>query len=281
MVGDVDLVMTDHPGWIPAGRGGGRLRVLVSADGGRWLVQAGGPTGFTARELVPTKVEPAHDVFRLPPDALTQFPQLAQRLAGLGAVARFRAGTLWDALGAAAVRQMLRVPHATRLYHAFCRAHGEKLRLPTGDAYWLFPTPNVVLDLPAAQFAAVGLGSKRGMLRQIATSYLRYGHLWQDLPPPRLVDELVRIRRVGRWTAQAAVADLTNDWTWYPAGHLTLRTCANRAAPDYSWPTDERAFANLWRTLAGPNLGLVTVLTLAFGNRHADQTASTGHEAHS
>jgi DNA-3-methyladenine glycosylase II len=266
---DVDFVMTDHPAWIPAGRGGGKVRVLVTF-GGRWLVQTGGPIGFTLRELESAAFKPFYNVFSLPPDALSEMPQLATSLAGLGAVARFRAGNLWDAVGTAAIRQVLREAHGAKLYRQFCQAHGERLGLPTGDDYWLFPTPEAVLDLTPDQFAAVGLASKRQVLRDAANSYLRDGREWQSLSPLQLVEQLRRIPRVGQWTAHAAVADWSNDWTLYPPGDLTLRTWARRAAPDYPWPTDERAFANFWRVLTRTDLGVITILTLAWGNRHAD-----------
>ncbi|MDQ7904663.1 hypothetical protein RB614_09030 [Phytohabitans sp. ZYX-F-186] len=248
---DIDFVMTDHPAWIPARDGRGKVRVLVTFEG-RWLLRTG-PTGFTLRELAPAAFEPAYTVFRLPPHVLNELPQLAASLAGLGAVARFRTGNLWDALGAAAIAQMHRPPHAARLYRQFCYAHGERLRLPGGN-YWLFPTPEAVLDLTPDQFTAVGLAAKRGLLRDAANSYLRDGRHWQTLPPPRLAEQLGRIPRVGQWTAHAAVADWSNDWALYPAGDLTLRTWARRAAPDYPWPTDERAFANCWRMLTRTHL---------------------------
>ncbi|GFJ77503.1 hypothetical protein [Phytohabitans houttuyneae] len=231
----VDFVMTDHPAWIPAGNGRGKLRVLV-AFGRRWLIRTGGPTGFTLHELAPAASKPIHDVFHLPPGALAELPQLAGSLAGLGTVARFRAGNLWDALATAAVRQMLRGVHATNVYRQFCHAHGERIQLPTGEHYWLFPTPEAVLDLTPDQFADVGLASKRAALRDAANGYLRDGHGWQSLPPLRMIEQLRRIPRVGRWTAHAAAADWSNEWALYAAGDLNLRTWARRAAPAYPWP---------------------------------------------
>jgi DNA-3-methyladenine glycosylase II len=249
--------------------------VLV-AFGGRWLVQTGGPTPFTLRELERGAFKPFHAVFSLPPDALKELPQLADSLADLGNVARFGAGNLWQAVGTAAIRRMLRPAHGAKLYRRFCQAHGERLTLPTGDDYWLFPTPEAVLDVSPDQFAALGLASKRGVLRDAANSYLRNWRQWQSLSPPRLVEQLCRVPGVGRWTAHAAVADWSNDWALYPAGDVTLRSWARRAAPDYPWPDEERAFANFWRVLTRSDLGVITVLTLAWGNRHADTTQTPG-----
>jgi len=266
---DIDLVMTEHPAWIPAGAGQGKLRVFAAVDEGRWLVRANG-SSFTLHELAPAAFKPFFDVFRLPPDALEEMPQLANALTGLGAVARFRAGNLWDALGTAAIRQMHRATHGATLYRRFCQAYGERVELPTGEAYWLFPTPETVLNLAPEQFEAVSLASKRGVLRDAAMAYRRHSREWERLSPPRLVEQLRRIPRVGQWTAHAAVSDRTNEWALYPGGDQSLRMWTGRAAPDYAWPADERAFANFWRMLTRQDLATCTVLTLAWGNRHAD-----------
>jgi len=267
----VDYVMSEHPAWIPARDGVARLRVLQMADGGRWLVQATDES-FALHQLVPSAAKPAVDVFRLPPDALREMPQMAGALAGLGAVARFRTSDLWEAIGTAAIRQMHRASHGAGLYRQFCQAYGERLELPTGETYWLFPTPEVVLDLDPEHFDAARLGTKRGVLRDAATAYRRHTPHWQTMPPLRLVEELRRIPRVGQWTAHAAVSDWSNDWALYPGGDQSLRSWARRAAPDYAWPTEERTFANFWRMLTRTHLGVVTALTLAWGNRNANNS---------
>jgi DNA-3-methyladenine glycosylase II len=167
---------------------------------------------------------------------------------------------------------MTREAHEVALYRRFCQAHGEHLRLPKGDPYWLFPRAEVVCDLSREQFEATGLASKRAVLRAAATSYLEDGRQWLGLSPPRLVEALRRIPGVGLWTSHVAVTDWTNDWSWYPATDPTLRKSARRAAPAYPWPTHVEAFGHRWRGLTGTHLGPATVLTLAWGYRHADHT---------
>ena len=84
------------------------------------------------------------------------------------------------------------------------------------------------------------------------------------------VQELQRIPRIGPWTAGAAVADYSNDFTYYPYADLAVRTWARRAAPSYPWPDSEQAFGRLWQRLAGDQLATWTLLTLAWGSQHGD-----------
>jgi DNA-3-methyladenine glycosylase II len=269
LMNEVDFVMTEHAAWTPAVDGAGKLRVFVTPDGGRWLVRAHGPA-FTLHELTPAANKPVYDVFSLPPGVLGEVPELAAALAQLGRVARFRTGNLWEAIGTAVIRQVVRAAQAKTLYRDFCQAYGEPLDLPTGGRYWLFPTPEDVLDLSSEQFRAAGLAFKRVVLRDAATCYLRFGQCWQELSPQALIDQLQQVPRVGPWTAHAAATDGSNDWALYPYGDLAVRTWARRAAPSYPWPTDERTFGNTWRMLTRTHLSLATVLTLAWGNHHGD-----------
>src|SRR5690606_32961061 len=88
-----------------------------------------------------------------------------------------------------------------------------------------------------------------------------------------LVEELQNVPRIGPWTAGAAVADHTHDWSLYPHGDLAVRTWAKAAAPDVDWPTTEPQFAERWRTITGPCLGLATLFTLAWGAHQAATAA--------
>jgi DNA-3-methyladenine glycosylase II len=280
---DIDFVITEHPAWVTAAAGGW-LRVFQTPDGGRWLVRTTGPT-LSPQALAPAANPPAYDSFRLPPDALEEVPELAAALAGVGSVARFRTGDLWEAIGAAIIRQAMRAVHTTNLYRAFCHAHGEPVDLPDGDRYWLFPTPQTVLALTPDQFHTAGLAFKRGVLRDAATVYLRHGPRWQHLSPHAVVDQLQQIPRVGVRTALVAVTDWSNDWTLYPCGDLPIRTWARCAAPSFPWPTDERTFSHLWRILTRTHLPEATLLTLAWGCQQAASTERTNsahppHAAH-
>jgi DNA-3-methyladenine glycosylase II len=240
-------------------------------DGGKWLVTVYGHKVVT-RPLVPGGSEPTPTFFTFPTGAGRNVPQLCGALMSLGSVARFRTPDLWDAIGTAIIRQVIRAGHAKRLYRAFCDAYGERCGGANQETYALFPTPETVLDLSDTQFSAVGLTFKRRALRTAAEAYLKHTMQWRDLPPAVLVRELQQVPRIGAWTAGATVADFSNDFTHYPYADLAIRTWANRAAPSYSWPDDELAFARCWTALAGDQVGSLTLFTLAWGAQHGDTT---------
>lgn len=263
-----DVVMAEHPAWQPTANG--MRRVFATPDGGRHLFVT------TGRDLVPAPLAsgmgdgPVLDEFTMPDGAAQEIPELAAVLGDLGSVVRFRNSDLWDAIGTAIIRQVIRAAQSKKLYRAFCEAYGERVELPDGGHYALFPHPEIVLKLSSDQFSGVGMAFKRRPLTAAAEAYLEHGAKWRDLAPHALVDELQIVPRIGPWTAHAAVADWSNDWALYPYGDLAVRTWATRAAPSYDWPTDEAAFGRTWRALAGDHLSALTLLTLAWGSHHGD-----------
>jgi DNA-3-methyladenine glycosylase II len=239
-------------------RPGGRGHALARTDGSS--------VDWCCRDAAAAGPEPG--VFVLPASAAGDVPELVWALGSLGAVARFRNPSLWDAVGTAIIRQVVRAAQAQAQYRALCATHGTPVRCGTMTG-WLFPSPETVLGLGDAQFATVGLAFKRGALRAAAAAFLEQGSAWAAMPVDALVAGLLRVRRVGPWTAGAAAADWANDFAAYPCGDLAVRTWAARAAPSAAWPADEPGFHRRWRQVAGSHVADLTLLTLAWGGRHA------------
>jgi DNA-3-methyladenine glycosylase II len=259
------IVMTDHPGWVP-GRAGSLMR--VTAPSGQQPAVASTDGCQLAWCCPDAASRPGPAVFTLPGSAVPDVPGLASALSALGPVARLPNPDLWDALGTAIIRQVVRAGQARRLYRAFCAAYGTAVQCGTA-AGWLFPAPQTVLALREAQFSAVGLAFKRRALQSAAAAFLDHGATWAALPAADLVRELQEVHRVGPWTAGAAAADWANDFSVYPCGDLAVRTWAARAVPAAAWPGDEPGFQRHWQQLAGPHLAELTLLTLAWGGNHA------------
>lgn len=261
-------MMIDHPSWLPAERSAHYRAVRVGTD--VWALTcipaASGGFDTGATRITGRGARPFLDV--IDPASLSGPKTMIKSLCSVGAVGRWRNPDLWDALGTSIIRQVIRAGQARKLYRAFCRAHGEVVATPLGPA-WLFPTPSTLLDLPDAEFAQLGLAFKRRALRAAADAVLEFGAKWTELTPSDLLAEVQTVPRIGPWTAGATVADLTNDYALYPYADLAVRTWAKRLAPGRSWPETEPEFARMWARLAGDQLSEWTLLTLAWGVRHA------------
>lgn len=268
----VTAVMTDHPSWLFSDIGTSYRAVRCGTS--VWALTST-PTDFgqydtAAHHLSGASDPPVVDV--LDPATLTGEQNVVAPLRAVGIVARWRNPDLWDALATSIVRQVIRAGHARRLYRTFCRTHGEQVTTPIGET-WLFPTPETVLTLSDVEFGRLGMAFKRRPLRAAAQAYLEFGRKWADLDPAALADEVQTVPRIGPWTAGATVADLSNDYALYPFADLAVRTWAKQMAPGRTWPETEPEFASVWARLAGEQLSAWTLLTLAWGVRHAHGTA--------
>lgn len=190
---------------------------------------------------------------------------LQSALSGLGAVVRLPNPSLWDAITTAVLRQVVRAAQARALYRRWCTAYGT-LDTPSGPVA-LAPAPEVVLGLPDDAFRQIGAAFHRTTLQAAAAAYLLNADAWRALDADDLVKALDDIPRVGPWTASAAAADFTGDFSVYPHGDLAVRTWARRAAPDAPLPDDARSFAAAWQRFAPDRAQLhaLTLFTLAWG----------------
>jgi DNA-3-methyladenine glycosylase II len=261
-------MMLDHPAWLTS-EDGTAHRVVRSSDSVWSLAAVRGARDTVrvqARRAAGNGPAPTMDVFD--PATLVGDDPVARALRQTRAVGRLRNPDLWDALATGIVRQVIRAEQARKLYRALCRRHGEPVATPTGTIC-LFPAPQVVLGLADADFAALGLAFKRPALQAAAQAYLRHGDSWAQLPLIDLVTAVQTVPRIGPWTAGAAIADAHNAYHLYPFADLAVRTWAARMVPDQPWPDTEPGFADVWQTTAGAQLSERTLLTLAFGVRHA------------
>lgn len=256
-----DTVMTDHPAWTPPA-GPWLVRVMSSPDGSHAIVRTDGTRTEWCCSRAAAR-EPG--IFAFPEGCA---PELAGPLGRLGPVARFANPSLWDAIATAVIRQVVRADQARVQYQTLCQAYGAEVRCG-GLAGWLFPSPEAVLALDDSQFKALGLAFKREALRAAAGAFLKDGGVWALLPARELAAELPSVRRIGPWTAGAAAADWSNDFSLYPYGDLAVRTWAIRAAPDAGWPGNEPGFRTRWEQATSPHLADITLLTLAWGGHHA------------
>ncbi|WP_336159915.1 hypothetical protein [Amycolatopsis sp. VC5-11] len=267
------IMMLDHYGWQHGDDGSAR-RVLRSA-GSVWAVvctprRTGGHRVEIVRLTGDTDVAPVIDT--IDPRNLTGYAVVCDPLRADGPVARVRTSDVWEALGLAVTRQVIKAATARENYRRFCEACGDRYDTAAGPA-WLFPSPETVLALTDAEFDVLRMKFFRTGLRSAAEASLKSAHDWAGMTGEQLIAALQSVHRIGPWTARAAGADVTNDYSLYPFADLAVRTWAGKLAPSVDWPKPELEFGRLWQTLADTQLSEWTLLTLAWGVRHATGVA--------
>ncbi|GAA1910887.1 hypothetical protein [Streptantibioticus ferralitis] len=268
-------LITDHPAWTTHDDGTATRAMLANRSAWQACWSDGTlelhPLGEATR--APRVVQTSGD--QLPPGAPAA---LRTALGGLERVVRLPNPDLWDAITTAVLRQVVRAAQARALYRRWCAAYGTRdtVRGPVS----LTPAPEVVLDLPEEAFREIGAAFHRTALQAAATTYLQHADEWHALDPDDLVKALDDIPRVGPWTASAATADFTGDFSVYPHGDLAVRTWARRAAPTVPLPDSEREFAAAWQRYAPDrhHLHALTLFTLAWGT-HARTAEHNGAPA--
>ncbi|MGW6849007.1 hypothetical protein ACWGCK_09625 [Streptomyces virginiae] len=258
---------TDHPAWMmPPGLNGEALRV-VEYKGVPWLAHWQG-AGLVLRPLGTDHAEAPTisytSAIMLPRER--EQDRLAQTLAQLGTVARLTTPDLWDSITSAIFHHFGRAKQGAALYRRWCATFGRSHDTFAGPLA-MPPTAATVLHLSDQGFDAIRLRFYKPLLRAAARAYVDNAEEWVTLEPDRLLKALCEVRRLGAWTAAAAVADYTGDFSLYPHADRALRTRARRAQPDLDLPQDDAAFIALWRSWAPDRVELhtLTLFTLTWG----------------
>lgn len=261
------VLTTDHPAWIET-ETGGRARAARTTSG-IWILR------WDREGLHMTCVHGTEDV---KPQFVTTDPAclphtipaaLQAGLDDLGPTQRLANPWLWDAISTAILRQVVRAAQARKLYRAWCAAYGTTLDTPHGELA-VAPTAEQVLALSEEQFASVGAKFHRSALQAAASQHERHAARWERMNAHDLVSALTGVPRIGPWTASAAAADYTGDFSIYPHDDLAVRTWAAQIAPAHHWPdTKDKAFGPMWTSMAGPDrtaLHTLTLSTLTWGS---------------
>ncbi|MFS0692787.1 hypothetical protein [Streptomyces nitrosporeus] len=261
------VLMSDHPAWTETAAGE-RVRAVRTVSG-VWVLRWDDDGLHMSCVQGTEDVKPV--VVTTDPTCLPATVPSALRagLLGLGSVQRPTNPSLWDAVTTAILRQVVRAGQARKLYRAWCTTYGTTLDTPHGELA-LAPSAERVLTLEEAQFAEIGAKFHRSALRAAAETYERNAEWWHRMDAPDLVGALVTIPRIGPWTASAAAADFTGDFSVYPHDDLAVRTWAAQIAPGHDWPDKkDKAFGPMWTGWTGSDrtaLHTLTLSTLAWGS---------------
>jgi len=265
------MIMTDHPSWV-TGADGNPHRAIDNHGVSALITTLRAGSGDVVFDLGGGGAEVAW----IDPGALSGPDDLVEPLNQQGIVARVANPSLWNAMSAAIMRQVVQAGTARTRYIRFCTAHGEMVSRDDRTTF-LFPAPERLLALSDHDFDTVGAAFPRDALRHAARSYLTDGARWEELWPLDLVTALQTVPRVGPWTAKCAVADYTNDFSIYDYSDIAVQPGAQALNPARVWPQGAPAFKAAWEEIAGNQLSEWTILTLTWGMNHGkiDRSATS------
>ncbi|MFI5781133.1 hypothetical protein [Nocardia sp. NPDC051570] len=253
-------IMTDHPGWLTTAAGD-PYRAFTPPGGTAAIVTTSRTIhGDFIVDLAGAGVR----VDWVDPAVLAGPDDLLGPLKAAGVVARVANPSLWDAMATAIMRQVVQAGHARTRFLRFCAAYGTPSHR-NGATARAFPDPHRILALSDEDFQTVGAAFPRAALRNAARAYLAHCDQWEALTASELVTALQTVDRIGPWTARAAVADYTNDFSLYDYSDMAVQAWAQRLNPDREWPQGAPAFKAAWEETAGNQLSAWTLLTLAWG----------------
>lgn len=255
------VLTTDHPAWHRYESGA--CARAVQAGSGLWVMSH--DTYGLRVDCVDGSEDVKPSFVVTDPAGLPAAAPSALRdgLVELGASQRLANPWLWDAITTAILRQVVRADQARKLYRTWCATYGTAVDGPFGPLA-VAPTHTRVLELPDSGFAAVGAKFHRTALQAAAEHYDRHHDAWGHTDAGELAVALTGIPRIGPWTARAAAADFTGDFSIYPHDDLAVRTWAAQIAPAYPWPgKKDKAFGPLWSGWAGDDRTALHTLTLA------------------
>lgn len=233
---------------------------------------------------VGTRFEPSAEVVR-PPDAVgtvaTQglvevfdpetLPEPFRSLPpirGCGRVQRLRNPDLWDALLPPILQYRSRTFERVRRYRRLCSAYGETI--PTArSAVPLPPRPETVRDFDDAAFGRIGVPLHLAdRLRTVANEFVDRTDFWLTLPPAELFDALQDVSYVGKWTAAAATADLTNDFSFYPRSDFTTAGRWEQFTQESEGRLTAYDFECAWQSMCQEQKSTLTALSVDWKTRH-------------
>jgi DNA-3-methyladenine glycosylase II len=258
--------MLDHPGWLLSPDG--RVRRAFRDGETLWTVTCD-PAGDTSTATVEihsrTPTDKADILARgdwFDPATLPDILRTLEPIRDVGRIRRVRNPDLWDALLPPILRQRSRADDASRMYRRLCETYGRTVTTEAGPAL-LAPRPETVAELPDSAFNEIRLRGKSKPLRMVAKAYLSRAKSWTVLTPAELFAELQTIPYVGRWTAGVAVADVTNDYSFYalawPSGCARWQKLFTATSTDLT----ESGFKEVWAQLDRRQLSTLVLLALA------------------
>jgi DNA-3-methyladenine glycosylase II len=165
--------------------------------------------------------------------------------------------TVFESLVSSIIEQQISLIVAHSMEAKVVKAFGDALRVDGRD-YYIFPTPQGLASATIGEFRQCGLSEKKAeYIRDVSKSIIE-GKLdleglkaYEDTEA--VLDELIKIRGIGLWTAEMTVLRGMRRLEEMPADDIGLRRCiAHYYSNDQRIPADEaRRIAKKWGNWKG------------------------------
>ncbi|HTY14959.1 MAG TPA: DNA-3-methyladenine glycosylase [Methanoregulaceae archaeon] len=135
--------------------------------------------------------------------------------------------TVFEALVDSIIEQQISLPVAHTLQTRLIKETGTEIE-DGNSLYYCYPTPNVLAATPPALFRRCGMTARKGeYIREISAAIVS-GDLdveaFRNYPDTEeIIDEMVRIRGIGKWTAELTVLRGIHKLDAFPADDVALR----------------------------------------------------------
>jgi len=183
--------------------------------------------------------------------------------------------TVFEALVDSVIEQQISLKAAHSIEKRLIRAVGNSLTFD-GYTWYCYPTPPLLATTPDSTFRSCGLTLRKGeyireISQQILAGTLDLDHFRSFADTESIISQMVKIRGVGRWTAELTILRGLHRADAFPADDVGVRRFiaqVYRKGEKIS-PEDARVFAEqwgAWKGFAAYYLEVADLLGIVAGN---------------
>jgi DNA-3-methyladenine glycosylase II len=160
--------------------------------------------------------------------------------------------TVFEALTDSIIEQQISLAAAHSIEHRLIKAVGKRLNLE--EATWYcYPTPQILAKTTDLTFRSCGLTLRKGeylrdISRHIVDGTLDLDHFKTYPDTESIISEMVKVRGIGRWTAELTILRGLHRADSFPADDVGVRRFISRVYYNGKKisPDEARAFADIW-----------------------------------
>jgi DNA-3-methyladenine glycosylase II len=164
---------------------------------------------------------------------------------------------VFEALVDSVIEQQISLKAAHSIEKRLIRAVGNSLTVD-GDTWYCYPTPQILAKTTDLTFRSCGLTLRKGeylrdISRQIVEGTLDLDHFKTYSDTESIISEMVKIRGVGRWTAELTILRGLHRADSFPADDIGVRRFISQYYRDgvKISPAQARDFAGQWGAWKG------------------------------